>query len=285
MANCMLGFPNRIDQAALSGGAWTAGLPLTMLQNRIIGKVARTVDTAPASTWFDIDLGAGRKIQIVSLTNHNCSLRARYRITAANASDFALPTYDSGWSDVWPVVYPFGTLEWADDNWWSGRYTAEQASGFTPALIHLLPTYALARYWRIEIDDALNPAGFVQAGRAFIGPAWQPVLNMSYGASLAWETKTEVQESIGGAEYFQRRTPYRVQKLSLDWMRQDEAFAQAFELMKQAGIDQEVLFVHDPADTVHALRRRFLARLRTLGPIEYPYPMINKTAFELKEII
>jgi hypothetical protein len=285
MKNCMLGFPNRTDASVLSGGSWAATLPLSNLQSRLIGKVARSANTAPASTKFDVDLGAGTKIQAVCLRNHNISLAGTYRVTASTSSSFAALSYDSGWLDVWPVVYPWGTLEWEDDNFWTGKYTVEQTQGYTVELDHLLPTTKVARYWRVEISDTTNSDGYVQLGRLFIGPVWQPKINMSYGASVAWETKTGVQESIGGAEYFQPRTPYRVSKFSLNWMDQDEAFSQAFELMRRAGIDQEVLFIHDPDDTVHALRRRFLARLRTLSAIDYPYLNINSAAFEVKELL
>lgn len=283
----MLGFPNRIDAATLSGGAWTAGLPLANLQNRIIGKVARTPDDAMASTWFDIDLGAAKSIRTFAAVGHNLSLAAKYRLRGSSVSDFATTVYDSGaaFLDVWPDVYPYMSLEWEDDNWWSGKYTAEQITGYTAALITILPGNTLARYWRLEIDDTTNPAGFVQIGRVFIGPAWQPTFNMSYGASLGWETKTEAQEAMGGAEYFQRRTPFRVARFALDWMSQDEGFANAFEIQRRAGIDQEILWIHDPSDSVHALRRRFLGRLRALSQIEYPYPNINKSAFELKELL
>jgi hypothetical protein len=281
----MLGFPNRTDAAVLSGGSWAATLPLSNLQSRVIGKVARSVNTAPASTKFDIDLGAGTKNQALSLRNHNITLAGIYRIMASASPSFAVLSYDSGWLDVWPVVYPWGTLEWEDDNFWSGKYTVEQTQGYTTELDHILPILKVARYWRVEISDPTNPDGYLQIGRLFIGPVWQPKLNMSYGASIAWETKTGVQEAIGGAEYFQQRTPYRVAKFALNWMDQDEAFSQAFELQRRAGVDQEVLFVHDPADTVHALRRRFLARIRTLSSIEYPYCNINSAAFEVKELL
>lgn len=287
MANCILGFPNRIDSAALSGGSWNAALPLSNLKNRVIGKVARSADAAPGSTWLDIDLGAPRAIRALAAVNHNLSLGAAYRLQGSASSDFSAPVYDTGaaFIDVWPVVYPAAALEWEDDNWWSGRYTAEQISDYTTALTVLIPTTKVARYWRLEIRDAGNGAGYIQLGRLFIGPAWQPAFNASSGASLGWETKTDIQEARSGAEYFERRTPYRVAHFSLDWLSQDEAFANAFELQRRAGVDQEVLWIQDPDDTTHALRLRFLARLRALSPIEYPYFNIHRAAFELKELI
>jgi hypothetical protein len=434
----MIGFPNRADAATLSGGSWTAGLPRANMQNRIIGKVARTSNDALSSTKFDIDLTSTKKIRALALVNHNLSLNALYRVRATNESaatnlclqsevlgnaswtktnttvstnsvaapdsavtadtltasagnattiqdlgslgsaayvfsiwlkrltgsgniDLTLdggatwttktitsewvryqitqtlanpdcgirivtngdaiyawgaqvetgavatsyyPTTnstatraagymdawqsylsDSGWQDVWTVVYPSESLEWEDDNWWTGQYTSEEIEGYTTALIHLLESNIRARYWRVELDDTSNPDGYVEIGRLFIGSTWQPFKNMSYGASNAWETKTDVQEAIGGAEYFQRRTPFRIARFALNWMSENEGMANAFELQRRAGIDQEVLWIHDPDDTVHALRRRFLGRLRQLSAIEHPYPNTQSTGFEIKEVL
>lgn len=281
----MLGFPNRADIAVLSGGSWSAKLPQANLLDRTIGRVARTTNTAPSSSIIVIDLGKSTNIRDVTLRNHNLSLAARYRVSASALADFSVLTYDSGWGEVWPEVYAWGTLEWEDDNFWSGKYTAEETQGYTTQLDHISPAAKALRYWKIELSDPTNPAGYIQAGRLFIGPAWQPKLNMSYGASLAWETGTTPQAAISGAEYFDGRTPFRVARFSIDWMEQDEAFSKAFELQRQAGVDREVLFIHDPDDTTHALRRRFLGRLRTLSPIEYPYFNTNKAAFEVKELL
>jgi hypothetical protein len=478
--NVMLGFPNRIDESSLSGGSWLAALPLANLKNRTLGKLARSTDLAPASTWLKMDLGAPRKIRALDLRNHNLSAGAKVRIRASNelpatnylknntmqgavvggagpsfwplsasnngitrtvsgvgseggipyvdftfsgtatarawfwmntqdgtsipaaagqrwagsvyskivagarptacywiisgrsgtgqaVEDSALVTlanesiakplsdcrianvmtmtnantafvmqfltvmieagesanvtvrvglpqlerdkvtspiptsgamatraagdmndwypydYDSGWVDAWPIVYPYGALEWEDDNWWSRQYSDEERTGYTAGRTHVLPADVLAQYWRVDIADPLNPAGFVQLGRVFIGPAWQPSNNMSRGASLSWETGTEVQEAYSGAEFFGVKTPYRVARFSLDWLTESEGLSQAFELHRRAGIDKEVLFIFDPTDTIHALRRQFLGRLRQLSPIEFPYATVTKNAFEIKE--
>lgn len=280
----MLGFPNRVDRAALSGGSFYPRLPLENLKDRLIGRPARTTDTALASSMFVVDLGRTAKVQDVTLRGHNLTLAAKYRICASNSADFSSLLYDSDWKLVWPVVFPWETLEWEDDNFWSGQYTEEEMDGYTPELGHTLPESKVARYWRIELDDRANPKGYIQLGRLFIGPVWQPEINMSYGASIEWVPNTDVQTSRSGAEYFDRRSAYRLAKFSLDWLEQDEAFAKAFELQRQAGIDREVLFIHDPDDKEHAMRRRFLGRLQSLNPILYPQFDVNSTAFEVKEI-
>lgn len=289
--NCMIGFPNRIDTAALSGGSWLAARPLAKLLNRRLGDVARSTNLAKASTTFVIDLGAPKNIRVVDIRNHNLSLTGKYRIRASAAAPPADPAaaatyvYDSGWLDAWPVIYPIEALEWEDDNWWSGKYSDEQRAGYIAAATHVLPANKLARYWRIDFDDPLNAEGFVQVGRVFIGPAWQSKNNMSFGASIGWETTTEVQEAYSGSEYFDVKTPFRVARFALNWMTEDEGMSNAFELQRQAGVDKEVMWIHDPEDTTHALRRRFLGRLRQLSPVEFPYSNVTTNAFEIKELL
>lgn len=285
MANIMIGFPNRTDSATLSGGSWSGSLPLTNLQDRTLGKKARSANLLAASTKFDIDLGASKKIRLIGLIAHNLSLAATYRLRGSTVSNFATTVYDSAWLEVWPVVYPYQTLDWEDDNWWSGKYTAEQLAGVNWNLIVVLPTNKLARYWRLELLDADNTAGYIEAGRLFIGGAWQPKNNASYGMGTQWETPTTVQTAISGAEYFQRRNPARVVRFSFDWLSVDEGLGNAYEVQRRAGIDGEVLYVFDPDDTVHAIRRRFLGRMRQLNAIEHPYPLIHKVPVEIKELL
>lgn len=285
MANVMLGYPNRIDAATLALGAWEATLPLNNLKDRKLGKVARTTSDANSATLFSADLGAPKSIRVIALVNHNLSLAARYRIRADDNADFGSPLLDTGWQDVWPVVYLPDDLEWEDDNWWTGKYTDEEKAGYTWTLVHVLAANLVARYWLVELDDTANPDNYVQIGRAFIGPALQPVVNMGYGVQIGFEPRAELGEALSGAEYFNRRDPYRVARFSLGAMSEGDAFARAFEINRRAGIDQEVLFVYDPDDTRQQLRRRFLGRLRQLSPIEHPYPNWHSTAFELKELL
>lgn len=255
------------------------------MQSRILGKVARSLSAALASTQFDMDLVTAKTAKILALVNHNFSLPALMRFRGSNDATFATSLYDSGWVLAWPAVYTTLEVDWEEDSWWGGQYTDEQRAGYTATTVHVLPSVIKARYWRVEIDNTTNAAGYVQIGRVFIGPAWQPLTNMSYGASIGWETKTAVQEALGGAEYFQKRTPYRVQNISIDWMTENEGMGNAFEIQRRAGIDAEVLWVFDPDDTIHALRRRYLGRLQQLSPVQYPYPLIHSVAFSIKEVL
>jgi hypothetical protein len=284
MANCMIGFPNNIDSCVLSGGSFVAGLPRDNIKNRKIRKVARTADTTKTNTQLKIDQGANQNTRILSFIGHNFSVDAKYRIRGGNDATFATWEYDSGWQDVWPIVYPFGTKQWEDPSWFGGKYSANEIKGYTATLTHILPQIVLYRYFLIEFDDEANAAGFLQWGRVFIGPAWQPQTNMSYGQSIGWETDTQVQKALGGGESFDVKIPYRVDRYSLDHLSRDEAMANVFEIQRRAGVDKEVMWIEDPDDKVHAIRTQYLARLRTLSPVEWPYWNNNSVGFEIKEL-
>jgi hypothetical protein len=287
MQNCMMGFPNRIDASTLSSGSWRAALPLANLKTRPLSEVSRSTDATAASTKFDIDLGSSLRVQLVSLVNHNFSLSATWRLRGADVSDFSVLNYDSGASGnaVWSSVHPTLSLDWEASNWWTGQYTSEEITGYTAAATHILASKVFARYWRIEIFDTANAAGYVQLGRVFIGQAWQPPVNMLRGSSIGWSTDTQVQKARSGTKYFSRRTPYRTTRFTLDWLSQDEAFSGAFELQRRAGIDQEIMWIQNPDDTLEALRRQYLGTLQQLNPLIYSNPEDHATAFEIEEVI
>ena len=149
----------------------------------------------------------------------------------------------------------------------------------------MLPERTSARYWRIDINDLGNTAGYIEIGRAFFADSWQPIRNISNGCELAWNSRTAVEEAAGGAEYFDQRQPYRTFRGSLDWLDQDEALMGAMELQRRMDVWGEVLFLLDPANMTYRRQQSFLARLRELTPLEYPYYNAHRMAVHLKEIL
>ncbi|MEM5384134.1 hypothetical protein VSR68_11150 [Paraburkholderia phymatum] len=281
MANVLLAFPNLTDGATLAGGGWQA--PVTNLQDRRLARVARTTDCAAANTQFTVDFGRDRKLQVVSLVSHNMSTQGQWRVLMGDDPTFATTKYDSGWMVAWPVVYPFGALEWEDDNWWESTISEDDRAGYPGILIDLLPAIVLARYLKVMFSDANNAAGYLQFGRLFVSSGWQPATNMSYGATIGWETDTAVKRSLGGTPYFDRKAPRRVEKFSLDLLSDIEAKTQVFEMQRKLGVDGELLVAWDPGDAMNLIRQSFVGRMRALNPITAVLRNINNNAFEIEE--
>ena len=286
MSGVLLGYTNRIDTSTLSGGSWAATLPLTNLKNRVLGKVARSTDATNASTKFDINLtNANVPIRIVSLVNHNFTTAATYRVRGASDAGFTTVLYDSGVKSVYPSVYLPEDLEWEMVNWWSGTPSDEDIQGYTTNLVEITTAPTFAQYWRVEIFDSANAAGYVQVGRVMICQAWKPTRDASVGASTGWETTTSMTRALSGAKYFQAKVPARSTKFSLDVMSVNEAMGNAFEIDRRSGIDKEVMYIMDEADTLQALRRRYLGTIRELSPIEYPYSNLLSKTYIIDELI
>lgn len=186
-------------------------------------------------------------------------------------------TYDYAYEDlvVWPSVYTSESLDWEASNFWAGVYLDTEIEGTPWTLVHILPEKVYLTGIQFRFRDPNNADGYIQYGRLFVASSWQPVYNANYGATLGWQTDTEVQASLSGAKFFDRRAPLRVVQAKFDVMTETEGLTGIFEIMRRSGIDKEVLFVWDPDDTLHAIRRQFLGHFRTLSPLEFPEGFIN----------
>lgn len=284
----LIGFPNRIEGATLSGGAWVESLPLENLKDRALARIARSINLDPSSTTFTVDLGRQRAIRILALIAHNLSFSARLRIRASNDENFAETLHDRT-DDVWGALvnadWNIDDLEWENDNYWLGSYTQDETEGQTPISARILPEAVQARYWRFDILDTQNAAGFIDLGRVFIGEAFlSPPVNYGYGAGLGYEDATGIETALSGAEFFDPREPIRVFRFQLAFMDDTTGFSQALELTRRAGVWREVFVVADPSDTVFGPQRNFMGRLRVLSPLEQAMFQLNSMSFEIKEL-
>lgn len=287
-SNVIIGFPNRIDDAVVTGGAWLEPMPLANLQDRLLSRVARSLDVDTSSTTFTIDLGRQRNIRILALIAHTISFSGRLRVRASNASDFSTTVYDAT-GDVWTTVagadWDIEALEWEQDIYWAGTFTQDEIEGQTAVASRILAEPVQARYWRFDIDDAGNDAGYIDIGRVFIGDAFlQPAINMKFGASLGYEADTVVEKSLGGVDFFDPREPLRVMRFSLGFLSDAEGFGKALELTRRAGVHKEVFVVANALDATYGPQRNFLGRLRQLSALEQVMHNYNSMSFEIKEL-
>lgn len=270
---------------SFSGGSWVSTLPIEYLRDPLLSKVARSTNANLTSTKFDVDLGVPREARMLCIPKHNISRAGRIRVRAATDSGFTNVILDSGWEDVWKVVKPFRATYFEDPSFWDGKLSSEEADGYPMPYIYLSTSIVVARYWRIEVDDTTNEAGYVELSRLVITAGWQPPRNLNYGNQLSWEDLTESQQSRGGARFYDTRPKRRVIRFTINYINLDESLGWPFEMMRLQGVSRQVMFIFDPDDTIHLHRRSFLATMRQLSPIEYPFHELNSVAFELEEVI
>lgn len=287
MANVLFGYPNRADDATLSagGGSWLATLPLANMQTRYPSQVARSTNAALASTKFVVDFGSDLYMWPTALIRTNLTRAAQVRLSGSNDPAFGALEYDSGWWDVYGVIYPPGVLNFGDPGYWDGLMPqVDWNRGDRLDAVHIINPIATSRYWRWEIDDTANPDGFVEIGRLWMSYGYQPTVNMNHGATAGWTTATSATEMPGGSRFFQVRRQRRSFQFMISNISENEALVRGFDVQRVAGLDGQVFFCFDPADTYHLQRRSFLATLRELTPLQAPTSWYDQAYTVIEEL-
>ena len=272
------------DSAIFSGGAWDAALPLTNLRTDDVGLVAQSTSLDPADTQFTVDLGKARPIGGMVIGPCNCGAGATAVVTAYSDAAMTMQVYTSGalagTADSVDWANTGDWLAWEDPDFWLGiKSTDPEVEALPFYFYHVVPaasaSSALARYWKVEIDDPSNPNGLLRVGRVILGRAYRPAYNYSYGANetgITWVTDTR--ESLMGRRTYWARYMRRRVRFGWEYLPEAEAFGDWFRLSARAGLHRQIFIVPEEADTGSLRRKRaFLATLTEA-------PAISQVIFE-----
>jgi hypothetical protein len=281
-----LGWPNRIDQAVVSGGSWLATLPLTNVQDRVFARKARSTGITLAETRMQIDLDKGRPIGVVAIAAHNFAPDATVRVRYYTDYAGTVLVYDSGAVPAYPAFFQFEQLEWEDNAFWLGTNTLDPLVDYTAlTVIFADQVYLDVRRIDIDIDDQLNPNAFIEIGRVLIANTFQPELNASYGMTFGHQNETTTESALDGTEYFDRRRQRRTTEFVFENVRTADAFQSLYALQRDMGVDREVLFAYETQDSVEFYYRTFIGRLQRLNDLSHPYANRWDVPLAIQEIL
>ena len=186
-SNILLAWNNRTDSGTLSGGSWSASLPLANLQNRQVQKVARSSNAATSSTQFRIDLGQSRTIGVLALVVHNISVTGKARIVGSDAASaftnlltFPSEFDNAAWTKATTTVTANATAA-PDGTATADLLTATGAnSGVYQAVTIGATTAYMASVWlrasaptTIEIVTIQTPSSTVTSTTCNVTTSWQ----------------------------------------------------------------------------------------------------------------
>lgn len=194
--------------------------------------------------------------------------------------------YDSGKLDANPPVEEFGTLPWGEFQW-GGALPAEVTDLFKLNVYHVCTSILSARYYSVEVFDQTNADGYVEIGRAMVGPYFQPILNMDYGFGIGFEDgDTIIDKSRGGQLYAELHDVFRAQRFSFSNMTEAEALQQVlFYLQRRQGTTGDLLFIPFPLRPEIAFITAMYCRMRSLAPVYNSAFNQWQTQFELEELL
>lgn len=283
--NAIFGWPRWTPDITWSGGSWSASWPVSNVGSLPLARVARSSNTTLAATQIIGTLSRDRPLQLFGLVRHNLTAAARYRLRLYGDAARTILLLDTNWLAVWPEVYPYGTLEWEDDAWWTGTYSDSDLAGYTWTRPLWLGQLLLARAFLLEFDDTANVAGYVEIGMVEVAQGWQPSLNMAYGYQTGWRSRSPSVEALGGAKYFDRRDKPRIVRGDLTRLPRDEAMARGFEMQRVQDADQPLLWFPFPDEPFHWVRDAMLARLVDPGLLGFPFYNRMTFPFSLEEVL
>jgi len=139
-----------------------------------------------------------------------------------------------------------------------------------------------ARYGTLEINDTANAAGYVQAGRLFVGDGFQPTNNAEYGRQRGRNDLSSSVTSISGKKFSTARRRPRTVDMRFPVLSIAEA-NHLDEMADAVGTTEEVFYVPDPADMELSQRQGFLAHMRELGALEDSFYENVATPYRLEE--
>lgn len=273
-ARAYFGFPRVTSAFTLFAGSWEAAYPVTQLQVLPLSYVARTTDATTASTAIRGTGSSPQLASVIALIGHNMSQAATIRVRTWTDTASSVGLVDSGFVDVWDASYTADQLDGAVATWFY------RFAEIGPATVGS---------FRIDIDDTANPDGYIQAGYLEIASAFDVEYNFGFGSEYGFEWRSQVAESMGGAEYVERRDHPRLFKGSFPLTVRNTALGLFYEMQRQLRMDEPVLFVPLPDETTHLLRTAMFARHMDPGLITMRSAssagLIDSVPLALKEII
>jgi hypothetical protein len=281
MSNVCLGWPNRASLATLSGGSWVS---LDNAKSRNTYDLARSTDTALASTKFNINLGTTNySLGALTLHSHNLSQNALWRVSIGTTPG-ASNVYNSGWVSVWSVIFDNDLNTFEAGAYWPDVINDQNVRSHFSIISTFGDTKYANQYLTVEIDDTSNAAGYIEVGCLGLWSVFQPAKNMTWGASHGWQSLDDVSFAMSGEMLYEKRRAKRTANITFDLLTDSEGKT-AYELTRRAGITGEVMYIPDPADLAYSQRYGFRGTLKTLGMLERSSIEVNKTEVQLLELI
>ncbi len=222
MNNVLLLHDNQVDRAVIAASSEVATMPVINLQDPQRTIMYRT--SANGNQTIDITLASDEEqVQAFALVDHNLTLGGTVQVEAwSDALGGANQILNTTLQPYQPT-YGYGSQLYGEglyggyDIYISGLSISDARDVLRPILMSQLSSIPNGtKYWRITLNDP--GVTYYQAGRLYLGPAWSPSVNFSFGGTKTRQNRTRRRESRGGQNYGNPRTDRTILQFSLDWL-------------------------------------------------------------------
>ena len=291
--NIMIASANLIDQGTIvyPYGTGAAGFPLTNLQKPETWLFGIFSGPYKSQTKVDVRLDGSQVLNLLAVLKHNCGPLSMWKVSLADSqAGLDTPTYTSGWLPMHPPIAGTGTLDWGEFDW-GGLSPLDQQGFFNKHSYHPLPDTKIASWIRYEIDDESDvfarEDSFVQLARLWASSAYQPSLNVSYGAEIKSVDKTGEMESDSLVSFFDKRVIRRREmNVTFDNLPEQEMMYHIFGpiFMKQ-GKKGELIVLKYPTNSETFAFETIYGSLIDTGSVSDSFWKRKSTDLNLKELV
>jgi hypothetical protein len=275
---------NVADLATLTATpAMETTLDVGNVQNQERSRVARTTSLDPQSIKGDMPVAYpvySHGFAIIGSFTGTALIRIRLWEATGQTGTLV---YDSGEVEAIPLI------GWGEFNWgetpWGGTANTE---GLDPFYFRFFDDVevdsAVYQSFQIDVTDTLNPAGYIDFRRLFMGRALTPKINADYG--LAWSLQDDTIQEIdeAGGIKSHPRPMYRTLSFSLSHLDQGERslFSNDF---RYCGLTHDIFICVKPQGTGQEYFDLDMPAKFTTAP-EYTQPYLATwvTQYQIREV-
>lgn len=269
--NLILMLDNAFDTATIAASSAAATLPVTNLQEAPRTTVWRSSGTT-GTEYVNITLPAARgDIEAVAVVDHNLAL-----VSNPATSTIRVQSWTDSLGGTAPVIDATYTV-------WTGFTAPKPAGLIRPVAVVLLPAGAAAKYWRITLVSE-TVGLYIQAGRIYMGPKWQPAINMEWGHTIAMQGRTSFLTSRGGQRWGSPQDPYAELSLSLAALTDAEAHELWLQYLRVADHTPFPLCLTPEAGAVSSMPHTLNSFYCTMGGLDRRDEFVDRQSTSLRLI-
>lgn len=234
---------NDIDTASLTASpAMSATLPVTNLKDPSRARVARTNGVISGQHVLG-NFDAYKLISGMALLRHNLTQASTIRLRLYDSfNQTGNQTFDSGNVSRGAQSLGWGTFQWGIAPWGVDGF-----SGWAVAYTDLWFTETLAASFDLQIDDALNAVGYLEASRLFMGRYWSPANGFNWGIHMSWVDPSTQERTEGGTLRTDAFDSFRKFTMKLDWLTPSER-AKLSDIVRQNGLRTDLFLSCFPGE-------------------------------------
>lgn len=265
---CLILYRDESDEIDFTGGTWDATAPLANLLDPRPSITARSVGVTAAASKFFADFSAAVSVPAVVLVGTNLTTAGQYNITAYSDAAHTTPIFTTGST-------PFWTSSHLIEDW--------DQKGID--VVALFGQTVSARYWKIELIDPANTAGYIEVSRLHFGTQLMLTYGMNVGSTFNRDANTTVTRALGGTPYFNKHKNIRKWAITLAPESVEIAWEQIDRMVESCGIDRFVYIVAFPDDTARVHHQSFLGTLSTTRDMAFIAGNYVNTGIEIVEYV